>query len=123
MTERSVTRRRWPRSVYDVGEEPDCRFSFANERTFLAWIRTALGLLGAGLALSALDVGLPEPAGHVIAMTVIAIALLCAMTAWFRWAAAEKALRQSLPLPGSRAVAMLTGGLVVAAVVLIAALL
>ncbi len=31
-----------------IGEAPDYRFSLANERTFLAWIRTALGFLAAG---------------------------------------------------------------------------
>ena len=34
--------RRWPSRVYAHGHEPDPRFSLANERTFLAWIRTAL---------------------------------------------------------------------------------
>lgn len=37
--------KRWPRSVFGVGDEPDARFTFANERTFLAWIRTSLALL------------------------------------------------------------------------------
>ena len=32
----------------DDGEEPDYRFTLANERTFLAWVRTALGLLAGG---------------------------------------------------------------------------
>ena len=45
--------RRWPRQVYAVGNEPDPRFTFANERTFLAWIRTALGFLAAGVAIAA----------------------------------------------------------------------
>ena len=30
--------------------EPDYRFTLANERTFLAWERTALGLLAAAVA-------------------------------------------------------------------------
>ena len=34
------------------GEEPDARFSYANERTFLAWNRTALALIGVGLAVA-----------------------------------------------------------------------
>ena len=34
----------------DVGEDPDPRFTLANERTFLAWIRTAMALIGGGLA-------------------------------------------------------------------------
>ena len=33
----------------DDGTEPDPRFTFANERTFLAWSRTALALVVAGL--------------------------------------------------------------------------
>ena len=33
------------------GQEPDYRFSLANERTFLAWIRTALALLAGGVLL------------------------------------------------------------------------
>ena len=45
--------RRWPRRVYAAGSEPDPRFTFANERTFLAWIRTGLGFLAAGVAIAA----------------------------------------------------------------------
>lgn len=37
-----------------VGHDPDYRFSLANERTFLAWLRTALALLGGGVALASL---------------------------------------------------------------------
>ena len=32
------------------GKEPDARFSYANERTFLAWNRTALALIATGVA-------------------------------------------------------------------------
>ena len=53
MTNSSDGRRR-PGWVYDEGEEPDARYSLANERTFLAWIRTALAVLAAGVALDAL---------------------------------------------------------------------
>ena len=38
-------------NISRLGEAPDYRFSLANERTFLAWIRTALGFLAAGVAL------------------------------------------------------------------------
>jgi putative membrane protein len=92
---------RWPRSVYRVGEEPDARFSFANERTFLAWIRTSLGLLAAAVALSAFDV--PENAAirFVLTWVLTGSAILLPLLALARWATAERALRQSKPLPGS----------------------
>lgn len=45
--------RRFPASVYRVGDEPDPRFSLANERTFLAWIRTSLGLTAGAVAMEA----------------------------------------------------------------------
>ncbi len=45
--------KRWPGWVYDEGSEPDPRFSFANERTLLAWVRTGLALLAGGVALHA----------------------------------------------------------------------
>ena len=34
---------------YEEGEEPDYRFTLANERTFLAWLRTALALIAGGV--------------------------------------------------------------------------
>ena len=43
---------RWWRHAELPGTEPDARFTFANERTFLAWNRTALGCVVAGLAVS-----------------------------------------------------------------------
>ena len=44
-----LTGSRW-RVAADDGDEPDYRFTLANERTFLAWVRTALGLLAGGVA-------------------------------------------------------------------------
>lgn len=46
-----------PRTVYEHGEEPDPRFTLANERTFLAWARTVLAMLAASAAVTSLDPG------------------------------------------------------------------
>ena len=53
MAEHESHQRR-PDSVYGIGEEPDPRFSMANERTSLAWMRTALALVAGGVALISL---------------------------------------------------------------------
>src|SRR3546814_12012733 len=57
---RVVVSSRWPAFVYDEGEEPDYRFSLANERTFLAWIRTSLALLAAGVTVDVVDLSLSD---------------------------------------------------------------
>jgi inner membrane protein YidH len=90
----------WPAWVYGTGSEPDYRFSLANERTFLAWIRTALALVAGGVALDALDRG----TGTVRAALPVALLVLgggCAAVGWMRWAAAERAIRRRDPLPAS----------------------
>jgi putative membrane protein len=106
-----------------VGEEPDPRFSFANERTFLAWIRTGLGLLAAGAALEGLDV--PESVGPRRAL-VVALVLLGALAsgaAFARWARAERAIRQSRPLPSPTLAPLLAFGLVVVGAILVVSVL
>ena len=50
----------WPRWVYDEGTDPDPRFTLANERTFLAWIRTSIAFMAAGVAIDALPVPYSE---------------------------------------------------------------
>ncbi|WP_199589353.1 YidH family protein [Blastococcus sp. TF02A-26] len=92
---------RFPRSVSGVGAEPDPRASLANERTFLAWIRTALALAAGGVALEALD--LPVAGGLRLSAAVLLTTLGAGtpVLAWFRWAAVERALRLRQPLPAS----------------------
>ena len=83
-----------------VGDEPDYRFTLANERTFLAWIRTALALSAGGLASVAL---LDEiPGVDVLGLGLLAIAFLTAASAYRRWALAERSMRLREPLPSSR---------------------
>jgi putative membrane protein len=95
----SQSPRRWPRRVYDTGTEPDPRFTFANERTFLAWIRTALALIAAGISLDAFVTNFPAVPRVIIAVALILTGTACSAGAYRRWMANERALRHSQPLP------------------------
>jgi putative membrane protein len=83
-------------------DEPDVRFSYANERTFLAWIRTALGLVTAGLAITQL---LPpfdfEGGRRLIGLPLIALGVAIAVLSLRNWNANERAMRTGRPLPKS----------------------
>jgi putative membrane protein len=107
--------------VYDSGEEPDVRFSMANERTFLAWIRTSLALLAAGVALDAIDTPVSAGAESLLTVFLVVLGLGCAVASWVRWARAERALRRGEPLPAPQLASVLACGVVVVAVILLAA--
>lgn len=113
------TERRWPRWVYGEGQEPDFRFSFANERTFLAWIRTSLALLAGGVALHAVT-DIPHRRG--VATGVILLAMVAAILAFTRWAVAERAMRREQPLHGFGGGAIVAAGVMVLAVILLVVL-
>lgn len=105
---------RRPENVYGVGDEPDPRFSLANERTALAWMRTALALVGGGVAIVSLASlsTLPAWAALVGAAACIGGAAL-AVRAVRAWAKIERALRLRQPLPAPGALVALAGGVVV----------
>lgn len=104
---------RWPGFVYSEGEEPDYRFSFANERTFLAWIRTALALLAAGVALDIVELSVGSTVQHTMAVLLIVLGLVCAVLGWVRWALAERSMRRGQPLPSFGFAAIITLGMAV----------
>jgi putative membrane protein len=91
----------------EVGDEPDPRFTLANERTFLAWTRTALGLLVTGLAVAELLDSEPRAARLVIGVPLILMAGVIGVMSYPRWRTLERALRLSRPLPYSSAAAPL----------------
>ena len=117
--EPDVMRERWPSWVYGVGSEPDQRFSLANERTFLAWVRTALAMLAGGVALDAVDLPGSATLQQVLAVTLVLLGLGCAVVSWLRWAATERAMRLRQPLPSTTLIAALSVTLVLVAAALV----
>lgn len=107
----------WRRS----GREPDYRFTLANERTFLAWIRTALALVAGSVLLVQFSTQL-RPRGVLLALAcgLCVLSMLLAATAYSRWKRNEIAMRHAEPLPHANAVLWLAVGSGVAAVVLAA---
>ncbi|WP_221584762.1 YidH family protein [Microbacterium sp. G2-8] len=97
---RSPSRGPLTRRVFRGGTEPDPRFSLANERTFLAWIRTALAFIAGGVALGAFGIGTwPEVAHKSIAIAVITVGVLISVGACTRWWRVESSMRHGRPLP------------------------
>jgi len=92
-----VTRR--DREFLSEGENPDPRFTLANERTFLAWIRTALALLAGGIGVEAFLDDLPGSPRRALAALLIVLGGVLALGAYRRWRAAEHAMRLGEPLP------------------------
>ncbi|GCD91071.1 YidH family protein [Nocardioides sp. LS1] len=113
---------RHPRWVYDAGQEPDPRFSLANERTFLAWIRTALAVLAGAVALHSL--GVPESDWLRTTVVVLLVLFAGAMTAlaYLRWARVERAMRTRTSLPSFELGLAMTGAIVLVSVLLAVAL-
>jgi putative membrane protein len=100
----------------EVGEEPDPRFSYANERTFLAWNRTALALIAAGLAVTTLLPELELDYGRrIIGVPLIALGAVLAWTSYRRWEDNERAMRLGEPLPASNLPRILAVGIASAA--------
>lgn len=106
-----ITRR--PRSLYETGIEPDPRFSLANERTFLAWTRTSLALLAAGVAIEALQLPINELLRLVAAAVFVILGLMAALQSWIGWYRTERALRHERALPAPSLGLPITIGIVV----------
>jgi len=114
-----------PPGAADDGTEPDPRFTFANERTFLAWSRTALALVVAGLGVVQLLPPFPGvPWGrHVLGVPLIVFGAVVAVVAYGEWVRSQRALRHGRPLPRSvmpqLLAAVITAIAVIAAVVVL----
>lgn len=106
-------------SVSDDEEEkePDYRFTLASERTMLAWIRTALGLVAGGIAVEQLvphfSVGW---ARTVISLACVVLAIFVAIRSYVRWRAVDRAMRAGAPLPGNPTITVLVVAITMVAV-------
>jgi inner membrane protein YidH len=94
--------------------EPDYRMSLAAERTYLAYVRTALALLAAGVAVAG---ALPD-AGHenlrrVMGVVLVLAGLLVGATARARWRAVDASMRSGMPLPHGRTPVALSAAVVI----------
>lgn len=84
----------------ESGDDPDYRFSLANERTFLAWIRTALAILAGGVLLEEFSTRIgPHWVIVVLAVVLGALSTVLAVIAYLRWRANEIAMRHGGRLP------------------------
>ena len=115
-------RRPWEERLLDGGREPDPRFTLANERTFLAWIRTSLALLAGGVAVEAFTGEMfPPTVRFTLGALLLVVGALLALGAGVRWLRVERAMRNARPLPLPLVVPVLAGAVVVGTVVLLAA--
>lgn len=97
-----------------IGKAPDYRFTLANERTFLAWIRTALGFLVTGVALDQFfpDIGTPA-IRHGLSLIFYLTSGGLAIYGYWRWLQNERAMRLNIDLRYTNFL-MLIGGAVLA---------
>lgn len=102
---------RFPNGVFGQGVEPDARFTLANERTFLAWIRTSLALLAGSIAVHTPAVALDRWVENALSLVLLSIAGFAVSQSWRRWRRVEIAIRTGQPLPGFAGPAMLVGSL------------
>lgn len=99
-------------AAVDVSTEPDYRFTLANERTFLAWQRTSLGLLAAAVAVVQFMPELTVPGlRHILGVLIGAMAVATAAAGLVRWAQVDRAMRHDQPLPRPAIPIYLTTGL------------
>ena len=96
------------------GKPPDYRFTLANERTFLAWIRTALAFMAAAVGLDQLTPDLaPSQLRAILVEGLSIVSAILACYAWRRWKVNEHAMRHDAPLRYPRLLVWLSGGLAV----------
>ena len=91
------------------GEDVDPRVSLANERTFLAWIRTALALITIGLAITQLLPPFDLPGGRrLLGIPLMVLGVIVALGGLREWMVNERAVREGRPLRAPRLALLVT---------------
>jgi putative membrane protein len=114
---------RRPKFIYSRGSEPDPEYTLANERTFLSWIRTGLAFIAGGIVLNAFAVDMAVDTRKTLSILLLGIGSIISLWAWISWARVERSVRERTPLKNSPALALLSGTVVAAAVIVAIAFL
>ena len=103
-------------------DHPDYRFTLANERTLLAWLRTGLALVAGGVAVAqfAPDLGV-RWGSAAVAVALVLTGLGAAVGGYVRWRRNERAIAADRPLEPGRVLPALVAA--VAAVLVVVAVL
>ncbi len=114
MTDSRCQRGWLSRRLLPDGDEPDPRFSLANERTFLAWIRTSLALVGGAIAVEAFAGGVFTGGSRTaLSIALAALGFVASASAGVRWLRVERAMRVRQPLPIPALIPVLAGGVTI----------
>lgn len=109
------SRKKW----WQAGKTPDYRFTLANERTFLAWIRTALAFMAGAVGIEQFTSQMSPPGLKIaLVLLLLSVGALMGFVAWRRWRKNEYAMRMEQDLPYTRTVFFLGGFVVVLACLL-----
>lgn len=114
----------WRKRLSEQGKDPDPRFTLANERTFLAWIRTSLALTAGGIALDAFTGPTFSPSVRLtLSILLVSLGAALALGAFLRWYHSESLMRRRQPLAYPLIGPLLAGGVGVAGVLMVIALI
>lgn len=95
----------------------------ANERTFLAWIRSSLALVAVGVAIQEFGIGNNSTLRIIAASALVLLGAMLSILSLRRWMKTERAMRLATPLPGLKIGAVITITSAAAAIVIIFLLL